>query len=55
MRTKNPTVVICVDCSHDMEHCHGTAIIMTNGAIECSDNPDCRLGVEVHHFFARED
>ncbi|HEV3268556.1 MAG TPA: hypothetical protein VGZ68_09155 [Acidimicrobiales bacterium] len=55
MRTKNSTVIICVDCREDIEHCHGTAIIMTNGAIECSDDPDCRLGVEVHRFFTRED
>jgi hypothetical protein len=55
MGRKNASTVVCVDCSEDIEHCHGTAIIMTNGAIECSDDPDCRLGVEVHYFFTRED
>jgi hypothetical protein len=49
------TVIICLECSDDLEHCHGTAILTTDGDVECSDDPDCRLGVALHFFFTRED
>lgn len=41
-------VVLCIDCAEDLEHCHGTAVVSADGSHACSDDPDCRLAVELH-------
>ena len=40
----------CVECHQDLEHCHGTAIVHVDGTADCSDDPDCRAGAELHLF-----
>jgi hypothetical protein len=40
----------CAECQDDLEHCHGTAIEHLDGAADCSDDPDCRLGAGLHLF-----
>jgi hypothetical protein len=39
---------VCTDCAEDLEHCHGTAIVQEDGSHECSEDPDCRLAIELH-------
>lgn len=40
----------CIECSADLEHCHGTAIVFADGAAECTDDPDCHLPAIAHRF-----
>ena len=47
-------VSICSECEHDLEHCHGTAIIHLDASYDCSEDPDCHLAVEEHLFAAWE-
>jgi hypothetical protein len=48
------TFAACLECDEDLEHCHGVAIIVSEGIYECSDDPDCQLGIELHFFMAAE-
>jgi len=41
---------LCADCRHDLEHCHGTAIVHVDGLADCSDDPGCRLPAALHLF-----
>ena len=43
-------VSTCNACEAALEHCHGVAIVHVDGSHECSDDPDCRLGIEAHLF-----
>jgi hypothetical protein len=45
----------CVLCDEDLQHCHGTAIVLDEFSHVCSDDPDCRLGVDEHWFVTGED
>jgi hypothetical protein len=45
-------IEICSDCDQDLEHCHGTAIIREDGLHECSEDPECRLAIELHLWIA---
>jgi hypothetical protein len=47
-----PALIVetCAECEQDLEHCHGTAIAHFDGSGECSEDPDCRLAVELHLF-----
>jgi hypothetical protein len=40
----------CAECDQDLEHCHGTAFQHCDGAADCSDDPDCRLPADLHHY-----
>ncbi|WP_158228316.1 hypothetical protein [Pseudonocardia sp. MH-G8] len=31
----------CSDCTRDVEHCHGTLVVLAGSAVECTD-PGCR-------------
>lgn len=42
-------IITCVACDADLEHCHGTAIVL-DGHHVCSDDPDCVLAIEAHWF-----
>ncbi|MFY9783852.1 MAG: hypothetical protein WAK12_10025 [Acidimicrobiales bacterium] len=40
----------CISCEEDLQHCHGTAIVMDDATHVCSDDPDCTLSVDEHRF-----
>lgn len=46
--------VTCESCLADLEHCHGVAVV-TEFEVVCSDDPDCTLAAELHHFISYED
>jgi hypothetical protein len=46
--------VVCTMCDDDLTHCHGTALVMDNGAHVCSDDPDCTLSIDAHWFVSLE-
>ena len=46
---------VCTDCAQELEHCHGTAIVLEDGSHECSEDPECRLAIELHLWIARAD
>jgi hypothetical protein len=53
--TTSPRVgITCSFCDDQLLHCHGVAIVF-DGEATCSDDPDCDLAIEFHHFVARED
>jgi hypothetical protein len=45
------TGIKCTYCNDDLEHCHGVAIV-TNFDTVCSDDPNCDISMELHHFVA---
>ena len=49
-----PAVItaVCFDCEQDLEHCHGTSLVHPDGAVECTDDPACGLGRDLHVFEA---
>jgi hypothetical protein len=46
---------VCSDCDQELEHCHGTAIVAEDGSYACSDDPDCRMAIDLHLFIANAD
>lgn len=44
----------CAYCDGDLEHCHGVAVVGEWSAT-CSDDPDCHVAVELHHFVSYEE
>ncbi|MGD0853712.1 MAG: hypothetical protein ABSA07_10210 [Acidimicrobiales bacterium] len=42
-------------CDEDLQHCHGTAIVIDEFSHVCSDDPDCTLGVDEHWFVSGDD
>jgi hypothetical protein len=45
---------ICTLCDDNLEHCHGVAIIVDE-IVVCSDDPDCDVSSELHHYVAFEE
>ncbi|HEY1825321.1 MAG TPA: hypothetical protein VGG21_05090 [Acidimicrobiales bacterium] len=43
------STVFCVSCLDELAHCHGVAIIRDE-MVTCSEDPDCRLGYDLHEF-----
>jgi hypothetical protein len=41
--------VSCTYCDDDLDHCHGVAIV-SDVNTTCSEDPDCRVAVELHEF-----
>ncbi len=41
--------VSCTYCDDDLEHCHGVAVVSDTSAM-CSEDPDCRVAIELHQF-----
>jgi hypothetical protein len=39
---------VCSDCTDDLEHCHGVAIVHLDGCSECVDDPGCDVVAEAH-------
>jgi hypothetical protein len=42
--TRRVSVVACLDCSRDLDHCHDAWLLVDE---VCAD-PDCRLPIEAH-------
>ncbi|WP_067825604.1 hypothetical protein [Nocardia inohanensis] len=40
----------CSLCAADLDHCHGTLLAHTDGALECTE-PDCTDGDRIRHLF----
>jgi hypothetical protein len=45
--------VSCTYCDDDLDHCHGVAVVSETNAV-CSEDPDCRVAVELHEFVSFE-
>jgi hypothetical protein len=46
--------ISCASCLSDLEHCHGVAIVAESDVV-CSDDPDCTVAADLHHFISYED
>jgi hypothetical protein len=46
--------VSCTHCDNDLEHCHGVAVVSEWSAM-CSEDPDCRVAVELHQFISYDE
>jgi hypothetical protein len=44
MSGRTVAAVLCLDCSRDLDHCHGTWLVVDD---LCTD-PGCRLPLEAH-------
>jgi hypothetical protein len=42
------TIESCFECEHELEHCHGTALVHLDAEITCTEDERCVLGVESH-------
>jgi hypothetical protein len=38
----------CPDCTHDLDHCHGTLVLRDDGTLECTDDACVDTGRERH-------
>jgi hypothetical protein len=47
--------ISCVWCDAQLQHCHGTAIVLDDTTRVCSDDPDCTLDVDEHWFIALDE
>jgi hypothetical protein len=47
--------VVCAECEEDLQHCHGTAILIDGVLQACSDDPDCTVSVDEHWFVSIDD
>jgi hypothetical protein len=45
----------CILCDEDLQHCHGTAIMIDDNLYECSDDPECTIGADEHWFVSFKD
>jgi hypothetical protein len=45
---------ICTLCDDNLEHCHGVAIIVDE-IVVCSDDPNCEVSGDLHHFVTFEE
>jgi hypothetical protein len=43
-------IKVCAECEQDLEHCHGTAIVHSDGSAECAEDPGCRMAADQHLF-----
>lgn len=46
--------IICAACENDLQHCHGTAIVVDETTHICSDDPDCIVSIDEHWFASFE-
>ena len=46
--------VSCAYCDDDLEHCHGVAVVGEMNTM-CSEDPDCRVAIELHEFVSFEE
>jgi hypothetical protein len=44
----------CTYCDDDLDHCHGVAVVSEMGAL-CSEDPDCRVAIELHQFVSYDE
>jgi hypothetical protein len=47
--------VVCTTCDEELQHCHGTAIVIGDALHACSDDPDCTSSIDEHWFVSIED
>jgi hypothetical protein len=45
----------CTLCDEDLQHCHGTAIMIDEDSHVCSDDPACTLRADEHWFVSMDD
>jgi hypothetical protein len=50
MPLERAAMTTCAGCDEQLQHCHGTAIILEGTMHVCSDDPDCTLDVAEHWF-----
>lgn len=48
-------MVACTSCEEELQHCHGTAMVIDEATHVCSDDPDCALEIAEHWFVARDE
>ncbi|GAA3742947.1 hypothetical protein HDA32_003213 [Spinactinospora alkalitolerans] len=46
-RPSEPAVRDCPGCEREWDHCHGTLIVHTDGAVECTED-DCSASPHLH-------
>ena len=51
----SPPAPVCTMCEDDLQHCHGTAIVIDDYSHVCSDDPECTLSVNEHWFMSIDD
>jgi hypothetical protein len=44
----------CTHCDNNLDHCHGVAVVNEWSAM-CSEDPDCRVAIELHQFVSYEE
>ena len=44
------SLITCTSCEQELQHCHGTSIMIDESTYVCSDDPDCTLEVAEHWF-----
>jgi len=45
----------CPDCVRDLDHCHGSLVLLPDGTVECCD-PECHdTGADRHDLLVRID
>jgi hypothetical protein len=49
------SMVACTSCEEELQHCHGTAMVIDEATHVCSDDPDCALEIAEHWFVARDE
>jgi hypothetical protein len=50
MPREQEAIAACSSCDADLQHCHGTAIVLDDATHVCSDDPDCTLEMTEHWF-----
>jgi hypothetical protein len=48
-------IVECASCDEELQHCHGTAIMIDGATHACSDDPDCTLEAAEHWFVSMDE
>jgi hypothetical protein len=55
MPLERAAVITCAGCDEQLQHCHGTAVIIDETTHVCSDDPDCTLEVAEHWFVSLDE
>jgi hypothetical protein len=52
MPLEQSTMITCAECDDQLQHCHGTAIMLEGATHVCSDDPECTLDLAEHWFIS---
>jgi hypothetical protein len=55
MPLQQAPIVSCSSCKEELQHCHGTAVLLDGVTHVCSEDPDCTLEVAEHWFVALDE